>query len=146
MDSRRKRHGRDDVIGPLQRYITTVDTRPPAWVEHLAEDQISITDGFGHHIEIPVLRLSYRHAACWRVRARERRSGRGLEEDHYQYKLAWLSRLRAHVTATYRPDDSLAISRDVSTAVIDVVRHALAAGVKLAPENVPMPTGLETEG
>ena len=34
----------------------------------------------------------------------------------------------------------------------DLVRHglaatvALAAGVKLSPENVPMPTGLETEG
>ena len=27
-------------------------------------------------------------------------NGRGLEEDHYQYKLRWLARLKAHVAAT----------------------------------------------
>jgi len=51
--------------------------------------------------------------------------------------------LQGHVGALLANDDPAQLDKDFA-ALIETV--ALAAGVKLAPENVPMPTGLETEG
>jgi 3-hydroxyisobutyrate dehydrogenase len=52
--------------------------------------------------------------------------------------------LQAHFgAATVQADPAAYLEKDFS-ALLETV--ALAAGVKLAPENVPMPTGLETEG
>jgi len=45
--------------------------------------------------------------------------------------------------ATLKPDPSAYLEKDFA-GLIETV--ALAAGLKLSPENVPMPTGLETEG
>jgi exodeoxyribonuclease-3 len=47
-------------------------------------------------------------------------NGRGVEDDHYQYKLAWLSRLRAHVADRYTPDQSLMICGDFNIAPTDL--------------------------
>jgi len=51
--------------------------------------------------------------------------------------------LQGHVGALLATNDPAALDKDFA-ALIETV--ALAAGVKLSPENVPMPTGLETEG
>jgi exodeoxyribonuclease-3 len=47
-------------------------------------------------------------------------NGRGLEEDHYQYKLAWLGRLRAHVAATSSPGSDVAVCGDFNIAPTDL--------------------------
>jgi exodeoxyribonuclease-3 len=46
-------------------------------------------------------------------------NGRGLDQDHYQYKLAWLARLRAHLAATCVPDQDVAICGDFNIAPTD---------------------------
>ena len=46
-------------------------------------------------------------------------NGRGLEDDHYQYKLAWMARLRAHLAATCTPDQDVAICGDFNIAPTD---------------------------
>lgn len=52
--------------------------------------------------------------------------------------------LQAHIgAASLQPDPGGYLEKDFA-ALLETV--ALAAGVKLQPENVPMPTGLETEG
>ncbi|WP_257167329.1 NAD(P)-dependent oxidoreductase [Bradyrhizobium sp. SRS-191] len=52
--------------------------------------------------------------------------------------------LQAHVgAASLQPDPAAYLEKDFA-ALLETV--ALAAGLKLKPENVPMPTGLETEG
>jgi 3-hydroxyisobutyrate dehydrogenase len=52
--------------------------------------------------------------------------------------------LQGHIgTATLKPDPAAYLEKDFA-ALLETV--ALAAGTKLSPENVPMPTGLETEG
>ncbi|WP_315728903.1 MULTISPECIES: NAD(P)-dependent oxidoreductase [unclassified Bradyrhizobium] len=52
--------------------------------------------------------------------------------------------LQAHVgAASLQPDPAGYLEKDFA-ALLETV--ALAAGIKLQPENVPMPTGLETEG
>ena len=50
--------------------------------------------------------------------------------------------LQSHFgAAILKPDPAAHLEKDFA-ALIETV--ALAAGVKLSPENVPMPTGLET--
>jgi 3-hydroxyisobutyrate dehydrogenase len=52
--------------------------------------------------------------------------------------------LQSHFgAATLKPDPAAHLEKDFA-ALLETV--ALAAGIKLSPENVPMPTGLETEG
>jgi len=52
--------------------------------------------------------------------------------------------LQSHFgAATLREDPAAYLEKDFS-ALLETV--ALASGVKLEPENVPMPTGLEVEG
>jgi len=51
--------------------------------------------------------------------------------------------LQGHIGALLATGDAAQLDKDFA-ALIETV--ALAAGVKLAPENVPMPTGLEVEG
>ncbi|NPV24225.1 NAD(P)-dependent oxidoreductase [Bradyrhizobium aeschynomenes] len=52
--------------------------------------------------------------------------------------------LQAHVGAASLQSEPAAYLEKDFAALLETV--ALAAGLKLAPENVPMPTGLETEG
>jgi exodeoxyribonuclease-3 len=46
-------------------------------------------------------------------------NGRALDADHYQYKLAWLARLRAHLDAAHDPAEPLAICGDYNIAPTD---------------------------
>ncbi len=46
-------------------------------------------------------------------------NGRGLDEDHYQYKLAWLERLRARIAESLTPADPFVICGDFNIAPED---------------------------
>ena len=46
-------------------------------------------------------------------------NGRSLDQDHYQYKLAWLARLRAHVAINSTPTDSVVVTGDFNIAPDD---------------------------
>ncbi|MEI8153197.1 MAG: glycine--tRNA ligase subunit beta, partial [Hyphomicrobiales bacterium] len=37
-------------------------------------------------------------------------NGRSLDDDHYQYKLRWMSQLRSHVAAVSTPDDAVVVA------------------------------------
>jgi exodeoxyribonuclease-3 len=47
-------------------------------------------------------------------------NGRALDDEHYTYKLEWLERLRAHIAATCRPDQPLAVCGDFNVAPTDL--------------------------
>ena len=49
-------------------------------------------------------------------------NGRSLDHEHYQYKLGWLARLRAHLDATASPDAAVVVGGDFNIAptAIDV--------------------------
>lgn len=47
-------------------------------------------------------------------------NGRSLDHDHYQYKLRWLARLRAHMAAQGSPDDPLVVTGDFNIAPTDL--------------------------
>src|SRR5215211_1520287 len=46
-------------------------------------------------------------------------NGRALDADHYQYKLAWLERLHAHLDAVSRPGDPVIVAGDWNIAPTD---------------------------
>jgi exodeoxyribonuclease III len=46
-------------------------------------------------------------------------NGRSLDHEHYQYKLDWLARLRAHVDATSSPGDDVVVAGDYNIAPAD---------------------------
>ena len=46
-------------------------------------------------------------------------NGRGLEHDHYQYKLGWLERLRAHLEVDSRDGDEVVVAGDFNIAPDD---------------------------
>ena len=46
-------------------------------------------------------------------------NGRSLDHEHYQYKLAWLARLRAHLAATTTPDQPVLVGGDFNIAPAD---------------------------
>ncbi len=46
-------------------------------------------------------------------------NGRALDQDHYQYKLAWMERLRAHVAAAGEPSDDVVVMGDFNIAPED---------------------------
>jgi exodeoxyribonuclease-3 len=46
-------------------------------------------------------------------------NGRAVGHEHYQYKLAWLGRLKAHLAATCSPDQPVAICGDFNVAPTD---------------------------
>ncbi|MDX2380178.1 MAG: exodeoxyribonuclease III [Acidimicrobiia bacterium] len=50
-------------------------------------------------------------------------NGRSLDDDHYQYKLAWLGRLRAHLDADTAPTDSVIVGGDFNIAPADRDLH-----------------------
>lgn len=47
-------------------------------------------------------------------------NGRALDHDHYQYKLRWLARLRAHMAAQGSPDDPMVVTGDFNIAPTDL--------------------------
>jgi exodeoxyribonuclease III len=56
-------------------------------------------------------------------------NGRALDADHYQYKLAWLDRLRAHVDAVAAPTAPLIVAGDFNIAPTDADVYDPAAFV-----------------
>jgi exodeoxyribonuclease-3 len=79
-----------------------------------------VVAGFGDGAdEDPEARLLW--ATCGGVRVANVYvpNGRGLEEDHYQYKLAWLERLRARIADTVDPADPFVICGDFNIAPDD---------------------------
>lgn len=46
-------------------------------------------------------------------------NGRALDHDHYQYKLRWLERLHAHLSATASPSDPVIVAGDYNIAPDD---------------------------
>ena len=60
-------------------------------------------------------------ALCGRVRVSSVYvpNGRSLDHDHYQYKLRWMTQLRAHVAALSTPDDDVVICGDFNIAPTD---------------------------
>ncbi len=46
-------------------------------------------------------------------------NGRSPDDDHYQYKLAWFGRLRAHLEANAKPTDPVAVLGDFNVAPED---------------------------
>lgn len=46
-------------------------------------------------------------------------NGREVDHDHYHYKLNWLKRLRAHLDATAKPDELVAVLGDYNIAPTD---------------------------
>jgi len=50
-------------------------------------------------------------------------NGRSLDDDHYQYKLAWLDRLRAHLDADTAPTDPVIVGGDFNIAPADRDLH-----------------------
>ncbi len=47
-------------------------------------------------------------------------NGRSLDHDHYQYKLRWLARLRAHVASQGSPTDPMVVTGDFNIAPTDL--------------------------
>ena len=47
-------------------------------------------------------------------------NGRTLDDDHYQYKLAWLERLRLHLDRHHTPDELLVVLGDWNIAPADI--------------------------
>lgn len=47
-------------------------------------------------------------------------NGRSLDHEHYQYKLRWLARLRAHVAAQGSPADQVVVTGDFNIAPTDL--------------------------
>ncbi len=50
-------------------------------------------------------------------------NGRSLDHEHYQYKLRWMARLRAHVAAQGTPDDQVVVTGDFNIAPTDLDVH-----------------------
>jgi len=46
-------------------------------------------------------------------------NGRGLAHDHYQYKLQWMARLRAHIEQQCKPSDAVVVTGDFNIAPED---------------------------
>ena len=79
-----------------------------------------VVAGFGDgDDEDPEARLMW--ATCGGVRVANVYvpNGRGLEEDHYQYKLRWLERLRARIVDSLDPGDPFVICGDFNIAPED---------------------------
>jgi len=56
-------------------------------------------------------------------------NGRALDAEHYQYKLAWLDRLRAHLDAVTAPGEPLIVAGDFNIAPTDADVYDPAAFV-----------------
>lgn len=77
-------------------------------------------DGFGDGLEAdPEARLLWATCGGIRVASAYVPNGRALDEDHYQYKLRWLARLRDRLVAAAGPDEPLVIAGDFNIAPTD---------------------------
>lgn len=68
----------------------------------------------------PQARLIWATCGGIRVASAYVPNGRALDDDHYQYKLAWLERLHAKLTSSYQPTEPLLIVGDYNIAPHDI--------------------------
>jgi exodeoxyribonuclease-3 len=69
-------------------------------------------------------------------------NGRSLDHDHYQYKLSWLSRLRAHLDASCKPTDDVVVGGDFNIAPEDRDVYDMKAFADATHVSVPERDGL----
>ncbi len=79
-----------------------------------------VVDGFDPSLE-PDTDARLISASCGGVRIHSVYvpNGRAVDDDHYQYKLSWLSRLVAHLDATAKPSDHVVVAGDWNVAPED---------------------------
>jgi exodeoxyribonuclease-3 len=77
-----------------------------------------VVAGFGDD-EDPEARLLWATCAGVRVATVYVPNGRALDQDHYQYKLRWLERLRAQVALSTDPSDRVLVAGDFNIAPDD---------------------------
>ena len=79
-----------------------------------------VIPGFSAGIEAdPDTRLLSANCGGMRVCTVYVPNGRSLDDPHYQYKLAWMDRLRAHLDQIASPDDPVAVCGDFNIAPED---------------------------
>jgi exodeoxyribonuclease-3 len=82
----------------------------------IEDPQIGFADGGDAD---PDARICWATCAGVRVASCYVPNGRGLDQDHYQYKLQWMGRLRAHVEQKYEPSGSVILTGDFNIAPDD---------------------------
>ena len=82
----------------------------------LADVQLGFADG---EAADPEARLISATCGGIRVMSVYVPNGRALDNPHYEYKLRWMARLRAHLEATCSPDDNVAVGGDFNIAPDD---------------------------
>ena len=75
--------------------------------------------GFGPGDEDPEARLVWATCGGIRIASAYVPNGRALDHDHYQYKLGWLAKLRAHLDEQGSPDGSVVVAGDYNIAPTD---------------------------
>ena len=75
--------------------------------------------GFGPGDEDPEARLVWATCGGIRIASAYVPNGRELDHDHYQYKLGWLAKLRAHLDEQGSPDGSVVVAGDYNIAPTD---------------------------
>ncbi len=79
-----------------------------------------VVAGFGDDAEPdPQARLLWATCGGVRVASAYVPNGRSLDDDHYQYKLAWLERLRRRLDADHDPSEPLVVAGDWNIAPTD---------------------------
>ena len=76
--------------------------------------------GTGDGDDDPEARLVWATCGGVRVASAYVPNGRGLEEDHYQYKLRWLARLQAQLEREADPSQALVLAGDFNIAPADI--------------------------
>jgi exodeoxyribonuclease-3 len=75
--------------------------------------------GFGPGDDDPEARLVWATCGGVRVASAYVPNGRALDHDHYQYKLAWLAKLRAMLDGQATPEGALVVAGDFNIAPTD---------------------------
>lgn len=76
-------------------------------------------NGFGPHYADPNARLVWATCGGVRIASAYVPNGRSLDDDHYQYKLEWLSHLRSLLAADHDPTDPVVVAGDYNIAPAD---------------------------
>lgn len=76
--------------------------------------------GSGDSSEDPEARLVWATCGGIRIASVYVPNGRGLDHEHYQYKLDWLARLRAQIERDTAPDQPLVVAGDFNIAPTDI--------------------------
>ncbi len=76
-------------------------------------------NGFGLDDDDPEARLLWATCGGIRVASAYVPNGRSLDDDHYQYKLSWLERLRQRLVDAESPDEAVVVAGDFNIAPSD---------------------------